>query len=132
MRLTRSDPATVPAPPPGRYSHAVQVTPGPMLYVSGQIALGADGEIDAPGDMARQSQVVFSILERILAAHGASFADVVNVRTFVTDLGLLAEYAEVRAPFFGGGLPTSTTVEVPRLFHPDALLEVEVVAALPR
>ncbi|WP_083734825.1 RidA family protein [Actinomadura sp. CNU-125] len=101
-----------------------------MLYVSGQVALGADGEIDGRGDMTRQSEVVFSLLERILAAHGAGFADVVNIRTFLTDLDLRREYGEVRARYFPGKSPTSTTVEVPRLFHPDALLEVEVVAAV--
>jgi 3-hydroxyisobutyrate dehydrogenase-like beta-hydroxyacid dehydrogenase/enamine deaminase RidA (YjgF/YER057c/UK114 family) len=131
MRVTLGNPATVPPPPNPFYSHTAQVTAGPMLYVSGQIALTEDGKVDAPGDMARQSEVIFSMLERILAAHGAGFADVVNVRTFVTDLGRVAEYGAVRRRFFPGTAPTSTTVEVARLFHPDALLEVEVVAAIP-
>ncbi|WP_433139772.1 NAD(P)-binding domain-containing protein [Actinomadura nitritigenes] len=131
MRVTLGDPATVPPPPNPFYSHAAHVTAGPMLYVSGQIALTEDGKVDAPGDMARQSEVIFSLLERILAAYGAGFADVANVRTFVTDLGRVAEYGAVRRRFFPGAAPTSTTVEVARLFHPDALLEVEVVAAIP-
>lgn len=131
MRVTLGNPATVPPPPNPFYSHAAYVTAGPMLYVSGQIALTEDGKVDAPGDMARQSEVIFSLLERILAAHGAGFADVVNIRTFVTDLGRVAEYGAVRRQFFPGAAPTSTTVEVARLFHPDALLEVEVVAAIP-
>ncbi|MEV5827463.1 RidA family protein [Spirillospora sp. NPDC052242] len=129
-RITHSDPTTVPAPPTPLYSHAVHVTSGPMLYVSGQIALEDDGTVAAPGDMTRQSEVVFSLLERILAAHGAGFADIVNIRTFLTDLGRLPEYGAVRARYLPGPAPTSTTVEVPRLFHPDALLEVEVVAAV--
>ncbi|MBO2463074.1 NAD(P)-binding domain-containing protein [Actinomadura violacea] len=131
MRVTLGNPASVPPPPNPFYSHTAHVTAGSMLYVSGQIALTEDGKVDAPGDMARQSEVIFSLLERILAAHGAGFADVVNVRTFVTDLGRVAEYGAVRQRFFPGAAPTSTTVEVARLFHPDALLEVEVVAALP-
>ncbi|GAA2144797.1 RidA family protein [Actinomadura napierensis] len=131
MRVTLGNPATVPPPPNPFYSHTAHVTAGPMLYVSGQIALTEDGKVDAPGDMARQSEVIFSLLERILAAHGAGFADVVNVRTFVTDLSRVAEYGAVRQRYFPGTAPTSTTVEVARLFHPDALLEVEVVAALP-
>ncbi|MUN42017.1 MULTISPECIES: RidA family protein [Actinomadura] len=130
MRITHDDPATVPAPP-GAYTHAIHVTSGPMLYISGQIALGADGEVVAPGDMTRQSEVVLSLLERILAAHGAGFGDVVNIRTFMTDLGRLDEYAAVRRRYVTGRPPTSTTVEVPRLFRPGALLEVEAVAALP-
>ncbi|WP_246178862.1 RidA family protein [Actinomadura decatromicini] len=131
MRVTFDNPATVPAPPNPAYSHTAHVTAGPMLYVAGQIALDENGEVDAPGDMTRQSEVVMSLLERILAAHGAGFADVVNIRTFLTDIGLRAEYGAVRARYFTGPPPTSTTVEVSRLFHPEALLEVEIVAALP-
>ncbi|GAA1874535.1 hypothetical protein GCM10009736_48060 [Actinomadura bangladeshensis] len=131
MRVTLGNPATVPAPPNPAYSHTAYVTQGPMLYVSGQIALDENGEVDAPGDMTRQSEVVMSLLERILAAHGAGFGDVVGIRSFLTDIDLRAEYGAVRARYFTGAPPTSTTVEVPRLFHPDALLEVEIVAAVP-
>ncbi|WP_396445849.1 NAD(P)-binding domain-containing protein [Actinomadura sp.] len=131
MRVTLGNPATVPAPPNPAYSHTAYVTQGPMLYVSGQIALDENGKVDAPGDMTRQSEVVMSLLERILAAHGAGFADVVNIRTFLTDMDLRAEYGAVRSRYFTGAPPTSTTVEVPRLFHPDALIEVEIVAAVP-
>lgn len=131
MRVTLGNPGTVPAPPNPAYSHTAVVTQGTMLYVSGQIALGEDGTVDAPGDMTRQSEVIMSLLERILAAHGAGFADVVNIRTFVTDLDRLREYGDVRRRYFTGPPPTSTTVEVSRLFHPDALLEVEIVAAVP-
>ncbi len=131
MRVTLANPDTVPAPPNPNYSHTAYVTQGAMLYVSGQIALGADGEVDEPGDMTRQSEVILSLLERILAAHGAKFDDVVNIRTFITDLDRVREYGAVRRRYFTGPPPTSTTVEVPRLFHPDALLEVEIVAAVP-
>ncbi|WP_433477826.1 RidA family protein [Spirillospora sp. CA-142024] len=131
MRVTLGNPATVPAPPNPAYSHTAVVTQGSLLFVSGQIALDEDGKMDAPGDMTRQSEVIFSLLDRILAAHGAGFEDVVNVRTFVTDLDRLPEYGAVRRQHFTGPPPTSTTVEVSRLFHPDALLEVEIVAALP-
>jgi enamine deaminase RidA (YjgF/YER057c/UK114 family) len=113
------------------YSHTAYVTQGPMLYVSGQIALDENGEVDAPGDMTRQSEVIMSLLERILAAHGAGFADVVTIRSYLTDIGLRTEYGAVRGRYFPGPPPTSTTVEVPRLFHPDALIEVEIVAAVP-
>ncbi|TDE32247.1 RidA family protein [Actinomadura sp. 6K520] len=131
MRVKIGNPATVPAPPNTAYSHTAYVTQGPMLYVSGQIALDENGEMDAPGDITRQSEVIFSLLERILAAHGAGFGDVVNIRSFLTDLDLRRGYGAVRAKYFTGPPPTSTTVEVPRLFHPDALLEVEIVAAVP-
>ncbi|MFF4235094.1 NAD(P)-binding domain-containing protein [Actinomadura geliboluensis] len=131
MRVTLGNPDTVPAPPNPAYSHTAYVTQGPMLYVSGQIAMDEDGKVDAPGDMTRQCEVIFSLLGRILAAHGAGFDDVVSIRTFLTDMDLRAEYAAVRYRHITGTPPTSTTVEVPRLFHPDALIEIELVAAVP-
>ncbi|RKS75065.1 enamine deaminase RidA (YjgF/YER057c/UK114 family) [Actinomadura pelletieri DSM 43383] len=128
MRVTFGNPETVPPPPRPVYSHTALVTAGPLLFVSGQVALDENGNIDAPGDMARQTEVTFGYIEKILAAHGAGFADVVKVQTFLTDMDLLPEYAEARKPFMKDSRPVSTAVEVSRLFHPDALLEVELVA----
>ena len=79
-------------------------------------------------DMAAQADFIMDNITAILAAHGASLADVVNIRTFVTDIGRLREFGKVRAARFTGTPPTVTTVEVSRLFVPGALLEVEVLA----
>jgi enamine deaminase RidA (YjgF/YER057c/UK114 family) len=128
--LTRIDPDTVPPPPGGWYSHAarVDIGAGALLFVSGQVALDDDGAIVGVGDMAVQSQRVFTLLECILADQGAGFGDVVSIRTFVTDMALLPEYGAVRARYLTGPPPTSTTVEVSRLFRPEALVEVDLVA----
>ncbi len=67
----------------------------------------------------------------MLRAEGASLADTVSTRTFVTDLSRLAEYGAVRAEFFPLPPPTSVTVEVSALFRPGAVIEVEAVAAVP-
>ncbi|TDB85317.1 RidA family protein [Actinomadura sp. KC216] len=128
MRVTFDNPGSVPPPPRPVYSHTALVTPGPLLYVSGQVALDEDGRIDAPGDMKRQAEVTFGYIGKILAAHGAGFADIVKIQTFVTDIDLLSDYVAGREPFLKDHRPVSTTVEVSRLFHPDALLEVELVA----
>lgn len=63
-------------------------------------------------------------------SNGATFNDVINIRTYLTDLARIGEYGAVRRPFFTGMPPTSTTVDVSRLFVPGALLEVEVVAII--
>jgi len=130
--LTRLDPATVPPPPGGWYSHAVRVDIGAaaLLFVSGQVALDDDGAVVGVGDMAGQAQRVFTLLERILADQGAGFGDVVSIRTFVTDMALLPAYGAVRAKYLTGPPPTSTTVEVSRLFRPEALVEVDLVAVI--
>jgi enamine deaminase RidA (YjgF/YER057c/UK114 family) len=119
------------APPVGPYSQVARIDLGTttLLILSGQIGVGDDGEL-VPGGMREQSERIFEILRGLLAPYGASFADVVNIRTFLLDLDQLQEYGAVRRKYFDGDPPTSTTVEVSRLFRPGALLEVEVVAVV--
>jgi 2-iminobutanoate/2-iminopropanoate deaminase len=123
------NPATVPAPA-GGYSHVARVELGDrtLLQLSGQVAIDADRKIVGGNDMAAQADFIMDNITAILAAHGASLADVVNIRTFLTDMGQLPEYGKVRAARFTGTPPTITTVEVSRLWVPGALLEVEVLA----
>ena len=130
---TIDNPTTVPAPV-GAYSHVVRLDSGDgsLLFLSGQVALDENGELVGPGDMRAQAFYVMELIEKILAAHGATLDDVVNIRTFLTDMDLLPEYGEARRAYIKGEPPSSTTVEVSRLFRPGALLEVEVVAALTR
>lgn len=133
MKKIIDNPAGVPAPPPGRYSHVARLEIGDavILMLSGQVAVDDDMNVVAPGDMGAQADRIFEIIGTLLAAHGASFADVVNIRSYVTDLSQLTAYAHARAKFLPADeLPTSTTVEVSGLFLPGAVLEVEVTAAL--
>ena len=131
MRKTLDNPSTVPAPA-GAYSHVarLELDGGALLVISGQIATGADGELVGEGDMTAQAERVFDSLGAILAAHGATFADVINIRTYVTDMDRIREYALVRRRYLTDDPPTSTTVEVSRLVMPEALVEVEAMAAL--
>ena len=57
-------------------------------------------------------------------------ADVINIRTYLTDITALEEYGSVRREFLTGTPPTSMTFEVSRLFRPEALVEIEIVAAV--
>lgn len=132
MIVSLDNPPTVPAPP-ARYSHVARVDlgTGALLLLAGQIALDEAGRAHAPGDVRAQAERIFEVTAGILAAHGGSFADVVHIRTFMTDLDDLPGYAEVRARHFPGTPPASTTVEVSRLFREGSVLEVEITAAVP-
>jgi len=134
VRLTLDNPADVAAPFGNRFSHVARLdlADGALLMLSGQVAVDDAGEVFAPGDITAQSERVFELIGQILAAHGATFADVLHVRTFLTNLDDLPGYAAVRRRVFAGAPPASTTVEVSRLFLPGALLEVEITAAVPR
>jgi 2-iminobutanoate/2-iminopropanoate deaminase len=119
--------------PAGNYSHVARLDLGAglLLVVSGQLALDEDGALIGEDNIAAQSERVFEILGAILSAHGASFAEVIHLRTYVTDMRRIDEYASVRARHMPDPPPTSTTVEVSRLVLPGALVEVELMAAIP-
>ncbi|MEU5939632.1 Rid family hydrolase [Micromonospora sp. NPDC047548] len=132
MTVTLDNPATVSAPFGDRFAHVARfdLPGGALLVLSGQVGVDDDGAVVAPGDVRAQSERIFELIGGLLAAHGATFADVMHVRTFMTDLGDLAGYAAVRDRYFPHANPASTTVEVSRLFLDGAVLEVEVTAAV--
>ncbi|MFI9172934.1 RidA family protein [Streptomyces lincolnensis] len=125
MQITLDSPASAPQPLSPYYSQVARVEHADgsaLLFVSGQIAEGAT--------LADQTRGVFETLVALLKAHGATMADVINIRTYLTDIDGLAEYAAVRREFLIGTPPTSMTFEVSRLFRPQARVEVEIVAAV--
>ena len=126
MRITLDNPASAPQPLSPYYSQVARVEHADgsaLLFLSGQIAEGTT--------LAEQSRGVFETIAALLKAHGATLADVINIRTYLTDITGLDEYGTVRREFLTGAPPTSMTFEVPRLFRAEALVEVEVVAAVP-
>ena len=132
MRATRSNPDTV-AAPMGTYSQAVRVETGDAvwIHVSGQIAIDLEGNLVGPGDVRAQTRQVFENLRAILAANGATFADVVKIGTFLTTLDDLAGMREVRSEYLTSEPPASTAVQVVALVVPDALIEIDLVAVVP-
>ena len=113
------------------YSHVVTVTgPGKTIYVAGQLARDADGNIVGPGDMRAQLEQTFKNLDACLKAAGASWANVVKTNTFVTDYAEFAKCSDVRMRYFGVASPTSTTIQISGLAQPGAMVEIEMIAAV--
>jgi enamine deaminase RidA (YjgF/YER057c/UK114 family) len=131
--LTLENPASVPAPFAARFSNVarVNVGTGALLLISGQVGVDDDGSVLAPGDVRVQTERIYELIGGLLAAYGATFADVAHVRTFLTNMDDLGAYAEVRREYFSDPRPASTTVEVSRLFAPGVVVEVEVTAFVP-
>jgi len=111
------------------YSHVVVVEGRKTIFVSGQLARDRQGGVVGKGDMRTQIRQVGENVKAALAAAGASLADIVKTNTYVTDIDEFFKHVDVRMEYFGA-LPTSTTVEVRRLAHPDLLVEVEVIAVV--
>lgn len=112
------------------YSHVVTVTGGTHVFIAGQLARDEDGNLVGRGDMRAQIDQVGKNLQQCLAAAGARLDDLVKTTTYVTDIEEFFKHAEIRMRYFGPALPTSTTVEVRRLSHPDFMVEVEAVAVI--
>ncbi len=110
------------------YSHVVVATGGRQIYISGQLARDADGNVVGRNDMRAQIEQVGENLKACLKAAGAGLSDLVKTTTYVTNIDEFFKHADVRMRYFGAALPTSTTVEVQRLSHPDFLVEVEAIA----
>ena len=114
--------------PFSHYTDAVRA--GDLLFVSGCVSVDGEGRVVGEGDVVAQARQVFENIGACLAAAGASFADVVKVTTFLTDIEDRARINSVRQEFFGDARPASTLVEVSALVLPEFLIEVEAVAAL--
>ena len=104
---------------------------GEHVFVSGQVAWGADGEVVGEGDSRAQAEQVFVNLERVLGATGCSLADVVKLTCYLTDAAHFDGYAEVKARRYPDRGPASSTVVVAALLDSRLLLEVEAVAVRP-
>jgi enamine deaminase RidA (YjgF/YER057c/UK114 family) len=115
--------------PPG-YSHVAEVRGGRLVYISGQVALDAQGKLVGKGDLEAQADQVFRNLGLALASVGCTARNVVKFMVFMRDAKDLATYRRARDRFMGEGpRPASTLVEVSKLASEDFLIEVEAVAA---
>ena len=112
------------------YSHVVVVEEGVRIYIAGQLARDGAGNIVGKSDMAAQIEQVGKNLEACLSAAGARLQDLVRTVTYTTDIDEFFRHSEMRMRYFGPGMPTSTTVEVRRLSHPDFMVEVEGEAVI--
>jgi|SRR5271154_1416454 len=112
------------------YAPVVTVVPGKLVFVSGLLARNQHGEVVGKDDMGAQIKQVGENLKVALEAAGATLANLVRTQTFTTDIDEFFKHVDVRMKYFGAALPTSTTVEVRRLSHPDFLVEVEAIAVI--
>lgn len=112
------------------YSPVVTVKGGTLVFVSGLLARDQQGSIVKKGDMGAQIAQVGENLRLALESAGARLEDLVRTTTYVTDIDEFFKHVEIRQKYLGPALPTSTTIEVKRLSHPDFLVEIEAFAVI--
>lgn len=94
-----------------------------VLYISGAVARDV-----TPEGITR----VYRSLEKSLNAYGATFQNVVKENLYTTDIEAMKKYNNTRKAFYKGDFPAATWVQISRLYMPDAKLEIELIAHLPK
>jgi 2-iminobutanoate/2-iminopropanoate deaminase len=117
------------AEPISHYTDAVRA--GDLLFVSGFVPVDGEGRLVGGDDVVAQARQVLANLGAVLSAAGATFADVVKVTVYLTDIADRVRINPVRQEVFGDARPASTLVEVSALAVPGAKLEIEAVALIP-
>jgi len=101
-----------------------------LIWVSGQIAFDERGELVGKGDVRAQTVQCLENIRRCLEQLGGSMDEVVQVIVFVKEMVGLREIHEARRRYFQPPFPTSTLVAVSGFVHPDALIEINALAAV--
>lgn len=109
------------------YSRAVRLNN--IVEVAGTTAVAGDLIIGLD-DAYEQTKFILTKIEKALQEAGASMADVVRTRMFVTDISQWEEIGRAHGEFFGKIKPVTTMIEVKALIQPDLLVEIEATAIL--
>jgi enamine deaminase RidA (YjgF/YER057c/UK114 family) len=110
-----------------RFGYSRAVVAGPWVLVAGCTAT-VDGEVRHEGDAYAQARTALEIAVKALTEAGASAADVVRTRMYVTDISDADAVGRAHAEFFGDVRPAATMVEVSGLVDRRILVEIEVDA----
>jgi reactive intermediate/imine deaminase len=112
---------------PTGWSHAVRAAN--TIYLAGMVGFDENRKVVAGGFEA-QTIKTFENIKLALEAAGASLKDVVKMTVYVTDMGNIIKFREIRGRYFSPPMPASTGVEISGLILPELLVEIEAIAVV--
>jgi enamine deaminase RidA (YjgF/YER057c/UK114 family) len=119
-------------PTPESYTQVVAATGSRLVFVAGQVADDAQGNLVGAGDLAVQARQAFANVGRALAAAGARPEQVTKITIYV--VGHRPEYlpiiSEARIAVFGDHKPADVLLGVETLAEAGYLIEVDALAVV--
>jgi 2-iminobutanoate/2-iminopropanoate deaminase len=124
-RITRTPSPTVPG-----ISDSSRVKSGDVIYISGQVGFEADGSV--PESFERAIELTYGELERALHAAGATYADLVRVNVYITQLDQekLVTWRRTRDRIVQTAEPSASTVIGVYSLYNGATIEIDAIAAV--
>lgn len=110
------------------YSRAVKI--GNTVEVTGTVAVDDDSNLIGRDNAYEQTKFIIQKIENVLHRAGATLADVVRTRMFVTDISRWEEYGKAHGEFFAAIKPCTSMIEVKGLIDPEYLIEIEATAII--
>ena len=118
--------------PPSGYTHVIAATGSRLVFVAGQVAEDAAGNLIGQDDLAVQARQAFANVGRCLTAGGARPDQVTKLTIYV--VGYRKKYwpaiCEARDAVFGEHQPTDTLLGIEALAEPQYLIEIDAIAVV--
>lgn len=103
-----------------------------LVFLSGMTARDAAGNMVGTGDFEAQCVQLYENMRACLAAAGGTLADVISLRTYLTDRAHRTLHSTVRRRYFPGPDFPCSTLLVVEMGSPELLIEVEAIAHVGR
>ncbi len=116
-----------------KFSQAVRVKSGDLLFISGQVAFDEEGNIIGKGDLRKQARKAYENLKTILHSYNADFNQVIKLNIYIVNYKseYLPIFHEIQSQYLNPEhLPASTLLGVQALARPELLIEIEAIAVV--
>lgn len=119
---------------PSGFSHGILTRGGDILFLAGQTAFDAEGNLIAPGDVVGQYRQALSAHKAVVEEAGGTMQDIAQMTIFVKDRddykAHLKELGQAHREFFGAYYPATALFEISRFFDDGVLIEVQGIAVI--